>query len=583
MRCEQPAALQLGVRVEEAVGGDQRDVRVLGPVRQHLLQHARGRRLADRDRAGQPDHERRARRLRPVEELLLLPVQPAGALDVQAEQAGQRQVDLLHLVEVERVPEAAQPGDLLLGERALGVERRARPTRRAPARRTARARDRCRRTRAGARRSETWRAFLQPPRSAGLPPRLAAMCGIVGYVGPKQAQDVVVEGLRRLEYRGYDSAGVALVADGAIASAKKAGKLANLEKAIADDAAARVLDRHRAHPLGHARRAQRRQRAPAPRRHRPGRAGAQRDHRELRRAAHRARGRRPRAGLRDRHRGRRPPARARGAGRRRPDHRDAAGLPRLEGAFTLVAVDADDPSRVVAARRNSPLVVGLGEGENFLGSDVAAFIEHTREALELGQDQVVTITREGVTRHRLRRDAVRGTPLPRRLGPLGRREGRPRLVHAQGDLRAAAGGGRLAARPARRAAASCSSTRCASPTRSCATSTRSSSSPAAPRSTPGMVAKYAIEHWTRIPVEVELASRVPLPRPDPDPLHAGGRDQPVRRDRRHAAGDPARPRAAVEGAGDLQHQRLDHPARVRRGDLHPRRARRSGSPRPRAS
>src|SRR5690606_5700639 len=55
-----------------------------------------------------------------------------------------------------------------------------------------------------------------------------------------------------------------------------------------------------------------------------------------------------------------------------------------------------DPERVVAARRNSPLVVGLGEGENFLGSDVAAFIEHTREALELGQDQVVTITREGV-------------------------------------------------------------------------------------------------------------------------------------------------------------------------------------------
>src|SRR5690606_24022730 len=56
----------------------------------------------------------------------------------------------------------------------------------------------------------------------------------------------------------------------------------------------------------------------------------------------------------------------------------------------------EDPSRVVAARRNSPLVVGLGEGENFIGSDVAAFIEHTRAALELGQDQVVTITADGV-------------------------------------------------------------------------------------------------------------------------------------------------------------------------------------------
>ena len=65
---------------------------------------------------------------------------------------------------------------------------------------------------------------------------------------------------------------------------------------------------------------------------------------------------------------------------------------RLEGAFTLVAVDAEQPDTVVAARRNSPLVVGVGEGENFLASDVAAFIEHTREAIELGQDQVVTIT-----------------------------------------------------------------------------------------------------------------------------------------------------------------------------------------------
>ena len=71
-----------------------------------------------------------------------------------------------------------------------------------------------------------------PPASGSR--RLAAMCGIVGYVGPKQAQDVVVDGLRRLEYRGYDSAGVALVADGAIAWAKKAGKLANLEKAIVE-------------------------------------------------------------------------------------------------------------------------------------------------------------------------------------------------------------------------------------------------------------------------------------------------------------------------------------------------------------
>ncbi len=69
---------------------------------------------------------------------------------------------------------------------------------------------------------------------------------------------------------------------------------------------------------------------------------------------------------------------------------------RLEGAFTLVAVHADEPDVVVGARRNSPLVVGVGEGESFLASDVAAFIEHTRSAIELGQDQVVELRRDGV-------------------------------------------------------------------------------------------------------------------------------------------------------------------------------------------
>ena len=69
---------------------------------------------------------------------------------------------------------------------------------------------------------------------------------------------------------------------------------------------------------------------------------------------------------------------------------------RLEGAFTLLAVHADQPDVVVAARRNSPLVVGLGEGENFLGSDVSGFIDYTRRAVELGQDQIVTITADSV-------------------------------------------------------------------------------------------------------------------------------------------------------------------------------------------
>src|SRR5689334_16490169 len=72
------------------------------------------------------------------------------------------------------------------------------------------------------------------PTLRSIRPTVGPMCGIVGYVGPQQAQGVVVEGLRRLEYRGYDSAGIALVTGGAIATQKRAGKLANLEKAIAD-------------------------------------------------------------------------------------------------------------------------------------------------------------------------------------------------------------------------------------------------------------------------------------------------------------------------------------------------------------
>lgn len=69
---------------------------------------------------------------------------------------------------------------------------------------------------------------------------------------------------------------------------------------------------------------------------------------------------------------------------------------RLEGAFTLLAVHADQPNVVVGARRNSPLVIGLGEGENFLGSDVAAFVEYTHHAMEIGQDQLVTIRPDSV-------------------------------------------------------------------------------------------------------------------------------------------------------------------------------------------
>ncbi|HEV7204080.1 MAG TPA: glutamine--fructose-6-phosphate transaminase (isomerizing) [Jatrophihabitans sp.] len=227
------------------------------------------------------------------------------------------------------------------------------------------------------------------------------MCGIVGYVGPRPALDVVVEGLRRLEYRGYDSSGVAVIGPDGLRVAKKAGRIENLDKVIAAEADSGSLAGHTA--MGHTRWAT--HGAPNDRNAHPhtdstGRVaivhnGIIENFAELRSeleatgvefesetdtevvahlvSAHlRSLGGSPADALR-------------------------AVCRRLKGAFTLVLLDAEAPDVVVAARRNSPLVLGVGDGETFLGSDVAAFIEFTREAVELGQDQVVEIRRDGYT------------------------------------------------------------------------------------------------------------------------------------------------------------------------------------------
>jgi glucosamine--fructose-6-phosphate aminotransferase (isomerizing) len=230
------------------------------------------------------------------------------------------------------------------------------------------------------------------------------MCGIVGYVGEKSALDVVLEGLRRLEYRGYDSAGVAVVADGSILSEKRAGKLTNLEKALAERAVDNDGD-----PLtmattgiGHTRWAT----------HGPPNDINAHPHLSADGSIAVIHN-----GIIENFASLRDELAAGGieflsdtdtevaahllaaAYVEQEDLADAlrAVCRRLEGAFTLLAVHRDHPELVVGARRSSPLVVGTGEGEYFLGSDVAAFIAHTRDAIELGQDQVVTITREGVT------------------------------------------------------------------------------------------------------------------------------------------------------------------------------------------
>src|SRR3954451_3636327 len=230
------------------------------------------------------------------------------------------------------------------------------------------------------------------------------MCGIVGYAGSPdlaargevpQALDVVLEGLRRLEYRGYDSAGVALL-DGGLVTAKRAGKLARLIEALDEEPLPPSVT-----GIGHTRWATHGGPTDANAHPHVGGDG------EVA-VIHN--------GIIENFAALKAELLAEGEeftsqtdtevaahllAAAYAEHGDLgeamrAVARRLEGAFTLLAVHVDAPGVVVGARRNSPLVVGVGEGANYLGSDVAAFIGHTRNAIELGQDQVVTITPEAV-------------------------------------------------------------------------------------------------------------------------------------------------------------------------------------------
>ncbi|MET0589540.1 MAG: glutamine--fructose-6-phosphate transaminase (isomerizing) [Naasia sp.] len=223
------------------------------------------------------------------------------------------------------------------------------------------------------------------------------MCGIVGYVGPRPSLDVLMGGLRRLEYRGYDSAGVAILGDdGSISTRKRAGKLKVLAGDLAESPMADGTT-----GIGHTRWAT--HGGPNDANAHPhlgddGRLalihnGIIENFAELK------------AELLEQgyefHSETDTEVAALLVGREYRETGDLATafqrvVARLHGAFTLLAIHEDDPGVVVGARRNSPLVIGLGEGENFLGSDVAAFVEHTRRAMEIGQDQIVTIRPDSI-------------------------------------------------------------------------------------------------------------------------------------------------------------------------------------------
>ena len=220
------------------------------------------------------------------------------------------------------------------------------------------------------------------------------MCGIGGYVGHRPALDVVVAGLRRLEYRGYDSAGVAIIGAGELQVAKKAGRIENLDKELSRHAITGTTG------MGHTRWAT--HGAPNDRNAHPHVDAAGRVavvHNGIIENFGELRGELERAGVELRSDTDTETVAHLVAARIRDGHCLTEALRlvvnRLDGAFTLVLLDLDEPDVVVAARRNSPLVLGVGDGEMFLGSDVAAFIEFTREAVELGQNQIVEIRRDG--------------------------------------------------------------------------------------------------------------------------------------------------------------------------------------------
>jgi len=334
------------------------------------------------------------------------------------------------------------------------------------------------------------------------------MCGIVGYTGSPegrtQALDVVLEGLRRLEYRGYDSAGVTLQTDRGLITVKRAGKLSRLTEAldVAPPAAATTGIGHtrwathggptdaNAHP------------------HLGGHGSVAVIHNGIienfaaLKAELLAEGV-PFLSQTDTEVAAHLLARAYAAsGDLSTAMCDVAR--RLDGAFTLLAVHADVPHVVVGARRNSPLVVGLGDGENFLGSDVAAFIGHTRDAVELGQDQVVTISPTSVEITDFHGNPVQG----RRFfvdwdAKAAERGGYPSFMAKEIDEQPHAVADTLMARTDLDGRLTLDEMRIDETTLraidkivvvACGTAAYA-----------GMVAKYAIEHWCRIPCEVELA------------------------------------------------------------------------------
>jgi glucosamine--fructose-6-phosphate aminotransferase (isomerizing) len=220
------------------------------------------------------------------------------------------------------------------------------------------------------------------------------MCGIIGYLGPKEVVPILIDGLRRLEYRGYDSAGVAVVKDGLIERRRSAGKLKNLETAIAME----PLDG--LYGVGHTRWATH------------GRPTEENAHphqdcsgkivvvhngiienyldikRELQKLGHRFVTETDSEVIAHLLEHEMKADKLEGAARR--------ALLQMRGLFAFVAISTDDPEKIIAVRNGPPIVVGLGDKEFFVASDTPAILSHTRDVVFLGDEEMAVITRGGV-------------------------------------------------------------------------------------------------------------------------------------------------------------------------------------------
>ena len=329
------------------------------------------------------------------------------------------------------------------------------------------------------------------------------MCGIVGYIGPDEALPILLEGLGRLEYRGYDSAGVAVV-DGGLNVAKKAGKLQELEKEISEGTAPPGTV-----GMGHTRWAT--HGAPTDRNAHPhvdcdGRVAVIHNgiienfteiRTELESSGHTFKSETDteciahliEAEFKD---GKKLSEAVRGA------------VARLEGAYALVVLSADEPDVIVGVRVSSPILVGLGEGESLLASDAAALLERTRRIVPLQDGQMVELRAGDVKITDFEGNPVEATPLEvdwdlRRAEKGGFDDFMLKEIHEQPSAirdtirgRVRAGVHRLdelrMSEEAIRAVDSIFVVACGTAFHA------------------GLVAKYAIERWTRLPVEIDVAS-----------------------------------------------------------------------------